>query len=100
LIDGERRDKHPGRTDPWTSRGDGARHRGQPVPGRAMALAFPEVAELRDNREKAMEHLDHAGELFAQCGAKLYLDQVLAKIEIHARSIFRQPSTTSRSHRQ
>ena len=29
-----------------------------------------------------MEHLDRAGELFSQHGAKLYLDQVLAKKEI------------------
>ena len=29
-----------------------------------------------------MQHLDAAGELFAKNGAKLYLDQVIAKKEI------------------
>jgi tetratricopeptide (TPR) repeat protein len=38
-----------------------------------------EVAERRGDLETAREHLDAAGELFAQYGAKLYLDQVLAK---------------------
>ena len=41
-----------------------------------------EVAERRGERERAMEHLDRAGELFSRHGAKLYLDQVLAKKEI------------------
>jgi tetratricopeptide (TPR) repeat protein len=41
-----------------------------------------EVAERRGQREQAMEHLDRAGELFSRHGAKLYLDQVLAKKEI------------------
>jgi tetratricopeptide (TPR) repeat protein len=41
-----------------------------------------EIAELRGNRDEARAHLDRAGELFAQYGAKLYLDQVLAKKEI------------------
>ena len=40
------------------------------------------VAERRGDLETAREHLDAAGELFAQHGAKLYLDQVLAKKEI------------------
>ena len=29
-----------------------------------------------------MQHLDRAGELFRRCGAKLYLDEVLAKKQI------------------
>jgi len=29
-----------------------------------------------------MEHLDAAAALFSECGAKLYLDQVLAKKQI------------------
>jgi tetratricopeptide (TPR) repeat protein len=41
-----------------------------------------EVAERRDDLDLAMQHLDAAGELFAKRGAKLYLDQVLAKKEI------------------
>ena len=41
-----------------------------------------EVAERRGNHALAMQHLDAAGELFARQGAKLYLDQVLAKKEI------------------
>ncbi len=40
-----------------------------------------EVAERRGDLEAAREHLDAAGELFAQWGAKRYLDQVLAKKE-------------------
>ncbi len=38
-----------------------------------------EVAELRGEQQQAMEYLDRAGELFSRYGAKLYLDQVLAK---------------------
>ena len=41
-----------------------------------------EVAERRGERERAMEYRDRAGELFSRHGAKLYLDQVLAKKEI------------------
>jgi hypothetical protein len=37
------------------------------------------VAERRGDTAAAMQHLDAAGELFARYGAKLYLDQVLAK---------------------
>ena len=38
-----------------------------------------EVAERRGEQQQAMEYLDQAGELFSHHGAKLYLDQVLAK---------------------
>jgi len=41
-----------------------------------------EVAELRGNHAQAMQHLDRAATLFSKHGAKLYLDQVLAKKEI------------------
>ena len=41
-----------------------------------------EVAERRGDHPLAMQHLDTAGELFSQYGAKLYLDQVIAKKEI------------------
>jgi hypothetical protein len=41
-----------------------------------------EVAERRGEQAVAMQHLDAAGELFAEYGAKLYLDQVLAKKDI------------------
>jgi tetratricopeptide (TPR) repeat protein len=41
-----------------------------------------EIAERRGQRAEAMRHLDAAGELFARHGARLYLDQVLAKKEI------------------
>ena len=41
-----------------------------------------EVAERRGEQQQAMEHLDRAGELFSRYGAKLYLDQVLAKKQI------------------
>ncbi len=36
----------------------------------------------REDLEAAREHLDAAGGLFSQHGAKLYLDQVIAKKEI------------------
>jgi hypothetical protein len=38
-----------------------------------------DVAAVRGNQALVMEHLDAAGELIARYGAKLYLDQVLAK---------------------
>jgi tetratricopeptide (TPR) repeat protein len=41
-----------------------------------------EVAERRGQHAEAMAHLDAAGELFARHGAKLYLDQVIAKKQI------------------
>ena len=41
-----------------------------------------EVAERRGDHALAMEHLDAAGALFAKRGAKLYLDQVIAKKQI------------------
>ncbi|MEZ4552301.1 MAG: protein kinase [Dehalococcoidia bacterium] len=42
-------------------------------------LGLAEVAERRGDHKNAREHLDTAGDLFARHGAKLYLDQVLAK---------------------
>ena len=41
-----------------------------------------EVAERRGDHALALQHLEAAGALFARSGAKLYLDQVLAKKEI------------------
>ena len=41
-----------------------------------------EVAERRGDIEAARAHLDAAGALFAKHGAKLYLDQVIAKKQI------------------
>jgi tetratricopeptide (TPR) repeat protein len=41
-----------------------------------------EVAERRGNHPEAMAFLDRAATLFSKLGAKLYLDQVLAKKEI------------------
>ena len=41
-----------------------------------------EVAERRGDHARAMEHLDAAGALFPKRGAKLYLDQVIAKKRI------------------
>jgi len=40
------------------------------------------VAGRRGDTESATQHLDAAGELFSQHGAKYYLDQVIAKKEI------------------
>ena len=42
-------------------------------------LGLADVAERRGHLDAAREHLDAAGALFAKHGAKLYLDQVLAK---------------------
>ncbi len=41
-----------------------------------------EVAERRGDHTTALEHLEHAGALFADHGANYYLDQVLAKKEV------------------
>ena len=41
-----------------------------------------EVAERGGEQQQAMEYLDRAGELFNRYGAKLELDQVLAKKQI------------------
>ena len=41
-----------------------------------------EVAGQRGEQRRAMQYLDRAGELFSHYGAKLYLDQVLAKKQI------------------
>jgi len=49
---------------------------------RRILKGLPEVAERRGDEEQAMEHLDRAGDLFSRYGAKLYLDQVLAKKQI------------------
>ena len=53
-----------------------------PVEAGRCLQGLAEVAERRGDHEQAMEHLDRAGELFSRHGAKLYLDQVLAKKEI------------------
>ena len=53
-----------------------------PVEAGRCLRGLAEVAERRGEREQAMEHLDRAGELFSRHGARLYLDQVLAKKEI------------------
>ncbi len=51
---------------------------------RRQRLAFRSLgaAELRGEQQQAMEYLDRAGELFSRYGAKLYLDQVLARKQI------------------
>ena len=43
---------------------------------------FAAIAERRGNADEARGHLDRAGDLFSRHGAKLYLDQVIAKKEI------------------
>jgi len=52
-----------------------------PIEAGLCHQGLAEVAERRGDLEAAREHLDAAGELFAQWGAKRYLDQVLAKKE-------------------
>ena len=48
------------------------------VEGRCLQ-GLADVAEARGEHSKAMEYLDGAAAKFAEYGAKLYLDQVLAK---------------------
>ena len=50
-----------------------------PVEAGRNLQGLAEVAERRGDHRAAMHHLDAAGALFAKHGAKLYLDQVLAK---------------------
>ena len=50
-----------------------------PVEAGLCLRGLAEVAERRGRREQALEHLERAGELFSLHGAKLYLDQVVAK---------------------
>ena len=44
-----------------------------------------------------MEHLDRAAELFSRYGAKLYLDQVLAKKQVHQALARSAPSERART---
>jgi hypothetical protein len=53
-----------------------------PVEEGRVRQALAELAEKRSDHAAAVEQLDRAGELFQQFGAKLFLDQVLAKKEI------------------
>ena len=53
-----------------------------PVEAGRCLQGLAELAERGGKHAEAMEHLDRAGELFSRHGAKLYLDQVLAKKEI------------------
>lgn len=55
---------------------------GFPVEVGRAHQGLAEVAERRGDHAPALEHLDAAGELFNRYGAKLYLDQVLAKKEV------------------
>ncbi len=48
------------------------------VEGRCLQ-GLADVAEARGDHSMAMQHLDAAAAKFAEYGAKLYLDQVLAK---------------------
>ena len=51
------------------------------ITGRNL-YGLAEVAERRGDHTVAMEHLNAAGALFAKRGAKLYLDQVIAKKQV------------------
>ena len=53
-----------------------------PIEAGRAHQGLADVAEQRGDLEPAREHLDAAGALFSQYGAKLYLDQVIAKKEI------------------
>ena len=52
-----------------------------PTEGGLNLQGLAEVAERRRHRDQALDYLDRAGELFSRHGAKLYLDNVLAKKE-------------------
>jgi hypothetical protein len=49
-----------------------------PVEAGRNLQGLAEVAERRGDHPMAMKHLDAAGDLFAQYGAKIYLDEVLS----------------------
>ena len=53
-----------------------------PIEGGRNLQGLAEVEQRRGDLEEAREHLDAAGALFSRHGAKLYLDQVIAKKEI------------------
>jgi tetratricopeptide (TPR) repeat protein len=55
---------------------------GCPVEAARCHQGIAEIAEQRGDTDGANDHLETAGELFAQHGAKLYVDQVIAKKEI------------------
>ncbi|MEE8421253.1 MAG: hypothetical protein V3S31_00585, partial [Dehalococcoidia bacterium] len=50
-----------------------------PIDAGRCHQGLAEVASRRGNSAEAMEHLDAASKVFEQYGAKLYLDQVIAK---------------------
>jgi hypothetical protein len=56
-----------------------AEREGAPVIAGQCHQGLAEVASQRGNTAEAMEQLDAASKLFEQYGAKLYLDQVIAK---------------------
>ncbi len=56
-----------------------ARRERCPVEEGRLLQALAEVAVRRGNTSEAMEQLDAASKLFEQYGARLYLDQVIAK---------------------
>jgi hypothetical protein len=45
------------------------------------AMGLAEITDKRGDHGRAMQHLDHASQLFARHGASLYLDEVLARKE-------------------
>jgi tetratricopeptide (TPR) repeat protein len=53
-----------------------------PIEAGRCHQGLAEVAERRGDHTAALEHLERAGALFSQHGARLFLDQVLAKKEI------------------
>ena len=72
-----------GETEKWFRTGlDWAERERCPVEQGRNLQGLAEVAERRREQQQAMEHLDRAGQLFSHYGAKLYLDQVLAKKQI------------------
>ncbi len=67
-------ERHFGTGSEWCER------EGCPVELGLQLQGLAEVAERRGDVGQAIEHLDRAGELFERHGARLYLDQVHAKL--------------------
>ena len=64
----------------WFKAGlDWGQHWGVDTTSGRNLYGLAQVEERRGDHALAMQHLDAAGALFAKRGAKLYLDQVIAK---------------------
>jgi tetratricopeptide (TPR) repeat protein len=70
----------PDAAERWFATGlEWATGEGVPLVAGRCHQGLAEVAERRGDASAASQHLDAAGELFARIGARLYLEQVIAK---------------------